>query len=217
MNDPQGSKANRRFQYPLWVFLFVLPTIAGLLFVMYANQQRQQKVREELLMRQVDLIEQRGEVSELQANWDDLRSDMQQNLREFKSPEKVIARLQHPLISSRDPIGGGSGYYEVEDASDFLFFFVQANDDDVRELFGKMQEVYPKAPHVTQFQILNLLARLPEFAPDRMEAIADQVKQFIEPLKEQKNQKLAGEAQAVWKTFGFEDLPDSMPKGETPR
>lgn len=197
--------------------MFVLPTIAGLLFAMYANRQRQQKVREELLMQQVDLIDQRQAIKELQANWDSLQSDMQQNLREFQDSEKVIARLHHPLIPPMNPIGGGSGYYEVEDASDFLFFFVQADDDDVRELFGKMQEVYPKASHITQFQILNLLARLPEFAPDRLNAIAEEVKVFVEPLKEQTNQKLAGQAQVVWKTFGFEEASNSLPKGETPR
>lgn len=185
--------------------MFVLPTIAGLLFAMYANQQRQLKVREELMMQQVGLHETLAELRRNRDGWRHLQDAMRKNLQKYKDPQWVLTRMNHPFAPPTAPKQGSQGYYEVEDASEFLTFFVQASDDDMRALLRKMEEVYPQTTHVTQFQILNLLARLPEFAPERMPAIAAEVKAFVEPLLEQNDQKLASQAKAVWQTFGFEE------------
>ena len=205
MTESGGSGARGRFQFPLWVLMFVLPTIAGLLFAMYANQQRQLKVREELMMQQAELAEMLVELRHTGDDWLHLQAEMRERLQQYKDPQWVLTRMNHPFVPPTAPKQGSKGYCEVEDASDFLGFFVQANDDDMRTLLRKMEEVYPRTTHVTQFQILNLLARLPEFAPERMPAIAAEVKAFVEPLQSQSDQKLAGQAKAVWQTFGFEE------------
>lgn len=191
--------------------MFVLPTIAGLSFAIYAKHQRQQEAQEELMAIQAGLVEEQHAIAMQLANLTQVPDSIQQNLQNFKSPEQVIARLQNPLVPQMNPNGGGGGYHEIEDASDFMFFFVQANDDDVRKLFARMQELYPHTTRITQFQILNLLARLPEFAPDRLDAIAGEVKAFVEPIRESKNQTLAKQAEAVWKTFDFDSTSGAQP------
>ena len=120
----------------------------------------------------------------------------------------MIERLKNPDIPPLDINNRGAGYVPLREDSDLFFFFVQAEDEDVRELIVQLKETYPSSTRASQYQMLNLLARWPEFAPQQLEVIRPEVKEFLDPLRSESISVLESEAKAAWQTFGFDQADE---------
>ena len=88
MSEESTEHGKLRPQMSLWTLGIIVPTVAGLLFAMYANRQHQLQVRESLEVRVVELLRERDQVLQQAEHLFVVREIMRRNLAQWRKPKR---------------------------------------------------------------------------------------------------------------------------------
>lgn len=200
--DVSREESPRRFQFPLWALLFVIPTVVAMICGSYIPFRKQLERRTEL-QEQIALAE--NEIRQHQRQAMHLRRSVEeigQTLDHWRRPDAVIEYLLNP--DDHRAYGYGILYSGVRSyPSDMQFFFARASDDDLKLLVRQMTAVYPGCNAEARFRILACLSMFPEFVPDRLHVVAKDVQRLATRQQDDPDEVVAITARDALKAFGL--------------
>lgn len=192
---PQPSK---RAQFPLWFLLFVIPTIAGLGFAIFANWQEQARTRADLIAHQAMLRDKIAMLKSEIALAQQVDRQVQAEADRWKSPDTVADYLKsfHQNEKFSEP-----GFYEIMFVHDINIFFLHADEADLHRLLNLLQEAFPKCDDSNKFAILDFVLSIPTHAPSYRDALAADVQRLADLVPEDAPAKLREHAESLRQAF----------------
>ncbi|RCS52862.1 hypothetical protein DTL42_08515 [Bremerella cremea] len=187
MTESGNSGVRGRFRFPLWMLVFVLPTIAALGFAYLSLTWQWAKQIEQA---QADIAQLKAE--ELMASVENhfVRQQMapiEAQLEKYRQPQAIVQQAQLRLY------GGGLGQTEWG----LSYFAYQASDDDIRELVLGFQQELNDASEKHKLRILDFLERMLFVFADRKRLFAHDVSAIAKQLGNDPSAKVAARAKRV--------------------
>lgn len=173
-------------QFSLWFLLFVIPTVAGIVFSVYSAFAAQDKRFRDLMAEQALLIQECSEVKARMNGLAKAEESLEKLINARNSPESVLFDIEMTLPS----------WYSMDESGP-AYFFLQANDQQLHDLVDLLIERFPDSHPRIKPSILARLSCVPEYVvPERLEGLRDKVRKFAEPLQfdsDERIQQLAAE------------------------
>lgn len=199
--EEQPRRATRP-QFPLWFLLFVLPTIAGLGFAIYANFQEQAKLRESLELQQVILQAKNVDVELEIKRWNVIAVRARRNWDRWKSADAVVDYLKIQMGRHEQ---GPVVFETVPSDSEMRLFFHQADDYDLRRLLQLMQQEYGTLGVGSKYAMFDLVSRLPQFVPGKVETLRRDVKELLAKVTNEDHAMVQAKANNAREAFQLDD------------
>lgn len=211
--DVSREEGPRRFQFPLWALLFLMPTFVATVCGGWVAIQSQLAVRQELKEELAMLRTERDAIDDRVRRLRNVVEGNERSLAEWRSPGAVIKYLQG---LRRDAQGRITSSYPFERRypSEMAYFFHQASDDDLRQLADLLSEVNPGRNPQECARRLECFSMFPEFVPDRLHVVAEDVKRMATPLQGHPHPEIAKSARMALQAF---DLPVNEGQAVFPR
>ena len=170
----------KRAQFSLWFLLFVVPTITGLGIAIYTNWHQQARARADLAAHRAVLHEKiahlKSEVALLkQVGW-----QIQRRADQWKSADAIVDHLK--ARNQREDIEEGVLRDVAPWPSEYNVFFLQADEKELLRLLQLIRKEYRECDASTRFTLLSFTARIPEYAPEHVESLAEDARRLVEEL-----------------------------------
>ncbi|PQO36985.1 hypothetical protein C5Y96_07435 [Blastopirellula marina] len=145
------QRPSQRTQFPLWFLLFVLPTIAGMIFAVYSAFAAQDKRYRDLMAEQAMLIQECSEAEARMSKLSRAEQSFDGAVTRWNSPDAVLSEIK----TTNPTVHWGE--------RDLVYFFLQANDHQLHELVDLLAKEYPDSHPAIQARILECLRSFPEY------------------------------------------------------
>lgn len=207
MTEEVSRQTCKRPQFSLWVLLFVVPTIAGMIFAVYSTFAAQEKRYRDLIAEEATLY-QESKITEIRLG--NLRRMMEAHhhrQEEWRKPESVLFYIKHmDLISQGERGSSGVSLLRLPTINDAIYSFTQANDEQLLDLVDLLIEQYPQLEVSIQYRVLECLKNLPAYVRrKRLESVRGKVVEFLEPLKDDPEEAIATQARDTLQAYARAD------------
>ncbi|PQO32540.1 hypothetical protein DTL21_20230 [Bremerella cremea] len=194
MNETSEPQPNLlRGQFPLWVLLFVVPTVIAISCALYLTFDAQAKEHARLLEEAAVAKQALAAAENRRDRLNRLNASLDIKQAQWRSPESIVLMVKARL--PRMP-GAPPDYWEpLYLVHPSMHFYIQATDDDLKQLVARLIEVYPDLQPEAKFRALDCLAKLPNyFLPHRVELVRPEIQEFAERLGDSLDARLRNKA-----------------------
>lgn len=200
-NQDVPQQPPKRAQFPLWFLLFVIPTIAGLGFAIYANWQEQSRTRADLIAQQVILRDKIAMLKTEIALARQVERQVQLQADHWKSADVVV----HYLKAYRQHEGMYEpAFYDVPFRHDINGFFLQADEPEMHRLLELLRRAYPSCEESNKFAILDFATNIPIHAPDHVVALAEDARRLADLVSDDAHSALKERAESLRQAFNVD-------------
>lgn len=188
-SDQEPKPSILRGQFPLWVLLFVLPTLIAISCAVYLAFAAQAKEQARLQEQEARIRQELAAAHLRLARLNRLNASLEIKQLQWKSPFSIVQMVKNP--PPKTPNAQSAFTWEsLYLVSHSIHFYLQASDEDLRQLVDQLIAIYPESRPEVQYRVLDCLGKLPMYVADRVEVVRKDIEDFIATLPENSDPRM---------------------------
>ncbi|PQO27021.1 hypothetical protein [Blastopirellula marina] len=188
-SDQEPQPSILRGQFPLWVLLFVLPTLIAIGCAVYLAFAAQAKAQARLQDQEARIRQDLVAAQQRLARLNRLNASLEIKQLQWKSPFSIVQMVKNPppKAPNTQSVFTWESLYLVHHS---IHFYLQASDEDLRQLVDQLIALYPESRPEVQYRVLDCLEKLPLYMADRIEVVRNDIEDFIATLPEDSDPRI---------------------------
>ncbi len=186
-SEPQPNLL--RGQFPLWVLLFVLPTLIAISCAVYlafdAQAKEQTRLQDEEATHRLLLLSAQNHLSRLNR----MNASLEIKQLQWKSPLSIVQMVKNPPPATFNSQSAFT-WVSLFLVHDSIHFYLQASDEDLQQLVDQLIAIFPESRPEVQYRVLDCLEKLPLYVADRMEPVRKDIEDFLAKLPENSDPRM---------------------------
>ncbi|RCS52866.1 hypothetical protein DTL42_08535 [Bremerella cremea] len=190
-SDQEPKPSILRGQFPLWVLLFVLPTLIAsgcAVYLAFAAQAKEQaRLQEQEARTRQELAAAQLRLSRLNR----MNASLEIKQLRWKSPLSIVQAVKNPPPKTPS-VQSASHWEPLYLVRNSIHFYLQASDEELQQLVSQLIAIYPESRPEVQYRVLDCLEKLPAYVADRSELVRKEIEDFLATVPEDSDPRIQG-------------------------